>query len=383
MTTQPRDPSQLWTVAGGGPGRRGLWGGRVHLEPEPIRRLPARGAVQASVVFDAEDRVLVADMAGWIQAFSSEGRPLWQRPLEGAVSASPAVDAAKGRVYVGTHLGWVYALSTADGAVLWRQRLPTQSDARIVADLLFLPLAQTVVMSSWGGRYHALEAETGAPERSWDAGISPQAGASADDSGTLYFNRAVRGEGVACVRLAGDGTETVLHRQPEGQRGAGRMLTSASPLVDDTRSVVYFCVNGDLETRVRAWSLREESLLWSREVARFTVATPALCEDGAVVLAGLDGGLRAFDASGTPRFSYATGAEYLLAGPVGDAEGNVFLGDPLGRVHAVDRAGAGRVLFEAPRSIQARPAFDRHGHLHVGCTDRTVIVFRNRLATAD
>lgn len=156
------------------------------------------------------------------------------------------------------------------------------------------------------------------------------------------------------------------------------MVAVAAPVVDEAGGVVYFCVGGDRETRVHAWSLREARLLWSGETPRITVATPALRSDGALVVAGMDGALRSFAPGGSPLFCYATEADYLLAGAVCDADGNAFLGDPLGRVHAVDGAGLGSVLFEAPRSIQARAAFDRQGNLHVPCTDRTVYVFRNQ-----
>ncbi|HNU99433.1 MAG TPA: PQQ-binding-like beta-propeller repeat protein, partial [Verrucomicrobiota bacterium] len=201
MTNRFADGSEVWSAAGGGPGRQGLWDGRVLIESTPVWCLAVKGAVQASVVFDAAGRSLVADMAGWVHAFSVEGRLLWGRQIEGAVSATPAVDTTRDRVFAGTHLGWVYAMRASDGAVLWRQRLPTRSDARIGSDLLLTPGAAEVVSSSWGGRFCALDAGTGQTRRTWDAGLSPQAGASADRRGNLYSMRAVRGEGVVCVRL--------------------------------------------------------------------------------------------------------------------------------------------------------------------------------------
>lgn len=343
-------------------------------------RLPTRGAVQASVVFDPCDRMLVADMSGCVQAFSSEGAPLWQRQLEGAISATPAVDVQDGRVFVGTHLGWVYALNSAEGTVVWRRRLPTKSDARVVSDLMVAPVRRQVVLSSWGGVFHALAVATGLTQQTWDAGIAPQAAASADARGNLYFARAVRGQGVSCVRVGPDGAETLLVRQSEGKRGASRMVVAAAPVLDENRGVIYLITNGDRETTLRAWSAPNDRLLWKQEIPRFTTATPALRADGAIVLAGMDGALRAFSAEGSPILHYPTGAEYLLAGPVSDAEGTVFLGDPLGQVHIVDKAGSGRIVFEAVRSIQARPAFDRLGNLCVPGTDRTVYVFRNQTA---
>jgi outer membrane protein assembly factor BamB len=353
----------------------------VRLDQKPVTRLSAKGALQAAAVFDGENRVLVADLAGWMQAFSPHGRPLWQRQLEGAVSATPAVDVPAGRVFVGTHRGWVYALHAADGTVAWRQRLPTKSDARIVSDLLFVPTSRTVVLSSWGGQFHALDSGTGDTRRSWDAGLSPQAAASADAAGNLYYSRARKGEGAVCVRMTSDSQEQVLQRQAEGKRGASRMVVAAAPVVDEARAVVYFCVGADQETHLHAWSLRQDRLLWTRQAPRMTIATPAVRSDGALMVAGMDGALRSFSPEGSLLYCAKTEADYLLAGPVCDADGTAFFGDPVGQVHAVDREGVGRLLFETPRSLQARPAFDRQGNLHMPCTDRTVYVFRNRLLT--
>jgi outer membrane protein assembly factor BamB len=352
----------------------------VRIASKPARRLAARGAVQASAVFDADNRVFIADMAGWVQAFANARVALWQQQLEGAVSAAPAVDVSAGRVFVGTQTGWVYALATADGSVLWRKRIPTKSDARIVSDLLLLTTQQRVVLSSWGGRFNALEAATGEIGQTWDAGISPQAGASADTSGNCYCLRAVRGEGVAFVRVAPDGAESVLCRQPEGQRGASRMVVAAAPVLDEPRGVAYFTVNRGRDSALHAWSLRDARLLWQRDFPRMIVATPALRPDGALVVAGMDGAVHALAPEGSPLFRYETGAEYLLAGPVCDGAGSTFVGDPLGRLHVIDEGGRGHAVFETPRSLQARPAFGRHGDLHLPGTDRTVCIFQNLAA---
>ncbi len=376
MANNSNSTARVWTAAGGS-GRTGLFPGPVRLAPEPTRRLTARGALQASVIFDDQDRMFLADMAGWVQAFTSQGGLLWQRQLAGGTSASPALDAEGGRVFIGTHAGWVYALQSADGTVLWRRSLPTKSDARILSDLLYLPAQRSVVLSSWGGQFQTLDAASGETKHTWDAGLWPQAGASADAQGHLYCLRARRGEGVAFFRVSPDGKETVLHNQPESRRGAQRMATAAAPVLDESRGVAYFMTNGDRDCEVHAWSLREQRHLWKRGLPRTVMATPALAAAGNLLLADMEGSVHALAPDGTPAFHYVSGADYLLSGPVCSADGHTFVGDPLGRLHVVDRKGAGGPVFEAARSIQARPAFDRQGDLYVPSTDRTVYVFRN------
>jgi len=71
------------------------------IDPKPVRRLTARGAVQASAVFDADDHVFIVDMAGWIQAFTLTGVRLWQHQTGWRGVRHAAVDIGAGRVYVG------------------------------------------------------------------------------------------------------------------------------------------------------------------------------------------------------------------------------------------------------------------------------------------
>jgi len=370
-----------WFMAGGGPARTGLFSGHVRLGRRPVRRLGVRGAVHASPVFNSEGQVFVADMSGAVQAFDRQGGLMWRRQLEGSISSSPAVDLPSGRLFVGTHRGRLYCLNCAGGELLWHVALPSRSDPRIASDLLWVFASGVVVASSWGGRFAALDTDSGQSQQTWDAGISPQAGASADRAGVVYFQRAVAGEGVICGRRTPDGMETVLHREPERERGAGRAVVAAAPVLDEPRGRVYFIVNIDARCDLLAWGLTEQTLQWRGQMPRMVVGTPAIRSDGAIVVAAMDGTLYAFGVDGSALFTYRTGAEYLLAGPVCDGDMNTYLPDPLGRLHVVDRTGTGHPAFEASRSFQGRPAFDAAGHLHVPGTDSCVRVWPNREAT--
>lgn len=352
----------------------------LRLSPAPVRRLAARGAVQAPVVFDGQGNVFVADMAGWVQGFDSNGSPLWQAELTGGISASPAIDIEDRLLFIGTHAGCVHALRTADGAELWRRELPSKADPRILSDLLYLPKQRSVVLSSWGGQFHALDAASGVTRHAWDAGLSPQSGAAIDDAGNILCLRAVKSEGVAFVRVSADGKEEVLHRRAETSRGAQRMTVAAAPVVDQSRGAAYFCANGDRDCELHAWSLRERRHLWKKEIPRTVVATPVLAPAGNLLIAGMDGTLYSIAMDGASVYRYDSGAEYLLSGPVCSPDGRAFLGDPLGRLHVVDPKGSGRTLWESARSIQATPAFDRQGNLYVPSTDRAVHIFENQAA---
>lgn len=374
----PGASGRVWTCAGGGPARTGLYPLPVRLKAKPVRTLRTRGAVQAAVVFDENGRAFVADMAGSLQSFEADGTPRWEQRLDGAISATPTVDPVNGRVFAGTHAGWVCALAAADGAVLWKRPLPTTSDPRITADLLYLPRARQVVVSSWGGRFHALEADSGRSVQDWEAGLYPSAGAAADVEETLYCLRVTRGAGVTLVRRSPDGRETELHREPEGPRGAARIPVTAAPVVDTARGRVWFVANDGRAATLLLWSVAAGGLAGRWTLPCGVQAAPALAPDGAVWVADLAGTLHRFAAETPPReVRYITGAEYLLAAPGSEAGGRCLVGDPLGRLHEVGPDGRGRVLFAAPRAFQAAPGFDPAGNLYLPATDRRVYVFRN------
>ncbi|HRY49395.1 MAG TPA: PQQ-binding-like beta-propeller repeat protein [Candidatus Paceibacterota bacterium] len=378
MSNRQANASVIWTLSGGGSCRTGRFPLPVRPASRPARRISAHGALHASVVFDNQGRCFVADMAGWIQAFSAQGKLLWQSQLDGGISGTPAVDLARDSIYLGTHHGSVFALRNSDGAVLWKQTLPTTTDGRIMADLLLAAPQGWLVVSSWGGKFHAIETSSGAIAHSWDAGFTPQSGASADGQGNLYFLRAVKGGGVLLVRISPTGLETILHRQPEGNREARRTIVVASPVLDEMTRTIYWVANQEQEGVLLACSMDDDQIRWQQRFPRAIVATPALGANGQIWVADLDGAVRLLQSDGSLRASYSTGADYLLAGPVTDADGQAWIADPLGQLHALDSRGRGRIVYEAPRSIQARPAFDREGNLYVATTDPKVLVFQNR-----
>jgi outer membrane protein assembly factor BamB len=184
--------------------------------------------------------------------------------------------------------------------------------------------------------------------------------------------------GVQLLRVDLDGKESVLHQHAEAKRAANRLLVAACPVIDPERRVVYFVTNGDRDGMLHAWSVPDQRLKWSEPFPSAIRAAPTVASDGSIVVADLAGWVHALAPDRTRRYRYATGGEYLLAGGVCDQRGTVFIGDPLGVVHAIPSHGGGKPLWETTGAIQARPAFDAEGNLYVPATDRQVLVFANR-----
>jgi outer membrane protein assembly factor BamB len=65
--------------------------------------------------------VFIGDRSGAVQAIDADGKQKWKAYTGGAIYYSPAV--SRGRVYVGSADGWVYAFEAATGRRLWRFRV--------------------------------------------------------------------------------------------------------------------------------------------------------------------------------------------------------------------------------------------------------------------
>lgn len=362
-----------WSVSGGDNSRRGQGGTKAVIGSKPRLKLKTRGAIHASPVFDEAGRCLVADMAGWVQAFAPDGRQAWQVQLDSAISSTPAVGLKQGRLFAGTHRGSVYALETSSGATLWRKTVPSKTDPRILSDILHLERSQLVVLSSWGGQFVALDAESGQERFTWAAGVYPSSAAAADAQENVYCIRAVDDRGVECVRVDTAGKEQVLHREPADDRGVRRALVAAGPIIDAAQDLVCFVLNRKKSAELLGIS-RSGEVRWRRNVPFTVQAVPTLQRDGSFLLTDLAGAVLGFGPEGGLALRHETGCEYLLGAAVANADGAAYLGDPWGRIHQVDPDGTVRILFEAPRSIQGRPSFDSAGRLYVPCTDRSVYV---------
>jgi outer membrane protein assembly factor BamB len=366
--------SRVWRLAGGSAARQGCFPETVTPPLRLRRTIHVHASVKTSVVFDGSGTAFVADLAGGLRAFRADGSLRWHADLRAGMSATPAVAADDTRVFAATHAGWVYALDAQSGEILWTHAVPTQSDPRILSDLLYEPRSQTLVLSSWGGRWLRLASVTGELLGTWEAGIYPQSAAASDPQGRLYLLRAVRDTGIEFVRVDRQNHETLIHREPETPRGAGRALVAAAPVVDPVARVVTCVLNRDRESVLQRWSLDAGETQWRCTLPAAVQATPAQRADGTLLVADLAGTLHAVDAEGRHRWRYASGCEYLLASAVADRTGLCWLGDPLGQWHRIQPDGTGDVLLVNPRSIEAQASVSPAGEMFLPVADGQIHV---------
>lgn len=353
-------------MAGGGGARLNRWFGSEAPAGRPEGVLPVRGTVKSTPVTGADGSVYVAGADGRVRSFDTDGRLRWEQELAGGVKAAPALDDSGQRLFVGTVRGEVVALSAGTGELCWRAVLPTESDPRILSDLLWVPGGTDgwLWVSSWAGAFIELEAGEGRQRSRWSAGMFPQSAAAATEAGEVFFLRAVERRGVELVRVA-QGEAAVWDWVPEGARGARRTLVAAGPVVAAEQGVVVAAANRDRDARLVAVGLADGRCRWETALPACVGAPLAVGTDGAVYVADLAGQVSAIDPEGRLRWRTDTGCEYLLAGPVVDGAGNVWVGDPWGRLLQITPEGRCRAVHSWQCSIEAAAGFDPLGRLRI------------------
>ncbi len=110
----------------------------------------------------ASGHIIIADEAGLIQALDpGDGAVVWQQPLRFPVFTGMA--SAAGRIFVSTTRGTLFALSAANGTMLWTYTHQDKS-ARLATAATD---ASTVVFGATDGTVTALEADSGRALWQW------------------------------------------------------------------------------------------------------------------------------------------------------------------------------------------------------------------------
>lgn len=285
-----------------------------------------------------------------------------------SVWSSPAVDEARGVLYIGTGQAYglpaparsdsLVALDVRTGDELWHRQftagdawsvvLPSGLDADVgaVPNLFTVDGTDAVGVGDKAGTYRALDRETG--DVLWEAPLTPgglQGGVMASAAvagGTIFVASNDTSQDADLVALDADTGDEAW------RTGVGAHVTGP---VSWANGVLYLA---DDSGRIAAYDAADGSLLWSHEVA-FPAAGGISVADGTVFAGwgwwlagepdGADGGVVAFRIGGAPAGS-DTGSGSGMASGTGDDDG---ADDDVGRTvyaercascHGSDGAGA-------------------------------------------
>ncbi|HJK92003.1 MAG TPA: PQQ-binding-like beta-propeller repeat protein, partial [Polyangiaceae bacterium LLY-WYZ-15_(1-7)] len=316
------------------------------------------GRITAQPVVGPEGRIYVGSHDGYLYALSPYGQQEWRVSLGGPIYSTPLVD-ADGHLYVGSDAG-VFTSLDASGEIRWR--LDTEGDADTGAVLS----PEGLVHFAAGQDLWAVKPD-GTVEWRFRANGKIFTTPAVDEDGTVY----VGSQDDHLYAVAADGRLRWSYRT-EGDN-------DSSPVIGDD-GTIYF---GSDDHKVYALT-RDGALRWSTDLEGMVRAPIGLSLDGAV-LAGVFGPrprVVSLDASsGDVRWYFpVTVADTteigVASGPLVDREGSIYFGAHDDYLYSLAPTGELRWVFEAAADVDSSPVLTPEGVLVFGSDDKQVYALR-------
>ncbi len=301
-------------------------------ELTPARRGAYRPVENAVAAVDAErGRIYVGSESGRLFALGFDGRSLYRFELHEPIESEPALDPVKQELYFGNERGELYAMDAAVGKILWRR----EGDAAIRQRPVLLPDAVLVITEE-----DAIEAFSRADGRLlWRYAREPLEGfLVAGHSGLTLTddNRVLAGfnDGLVVALDALDGSvkweRNTSLEVPEAEPGRPRYIdVDTTPALIDGQVFVASFGGG-----LYALDLNNGSVIW-REPDWTGITSLATTPDGALILVSADRGVVRFDINARAA-SWVKALERGSFGVPELFEGMVVVGDSRGSLVALD-----------------------------------------------
>ncbi|MEW6490923.1 MAG: PQQ-binding-like beta-propeller repeat protein, partial [Thermodesulfobacteriota bacterium] len=316
-------------------------------------------------------RVYVGGHDGYVYALDgATGEMLWEFPTRGRVGSTPAVHGD--RVFVGSSDGYLYALRAGDGSVAWK----TPSGRGTFRHLSYGGIRSSpavalglVLAGGCDGRVRALDERTGALRWILDGGTEGVYSSPALAGETLFVGTdGLRQSALLAVDAR---TGTVLWRFPTSTQ------IFSTPAV--AGGAVYFHARNDHVYALRA---EDGGLLWKTpapslqsEAAAFqdmAKSSPAVAE--AAVYVGVDRELVALDRE-TGRVLWRTPTQGRVDSSPLVVGSTVYVGSDDRSVYGLDAGtGAVRWTYATGARVSVSPSA-AHGLLLIGSNDGSLYAF--------
>jgi len=305
------------------------------------------------------DRLYVGDLSGTFYALSrADGSVVWTSDREGALSDSSAYH-HDGTVYVGSGGGNVYAFEAESGEERWTYESPSAvTSSPVVAD-------DTVYVGRNDGELLALDADDGAVR--WQVSLD----------GPVYSDlRYAAVEDAVLVSTSGGGVHArdAATGRALWSQSFGVAVGSSSPVVDEDRGLVYFAAN-----ELMALSIGSGRSAWGTSFYGASTGSSPAFDGDRVYVGGGDGTVYAVS---RPDGMLATAADWefqtwdvSIAGDLTVAGGQLLAATIDGELYVLE-AASGRELstVELPCELRSSPVV-ADGEVYVAGCNGTMLGF--------
>jgi outer membrane protein assembly factor BamB len=333
---------------------------------ELVWSFETRGPITAQAVVGDDGTVYVGSHDGFFYAITSYGQEVWKVRLDGLdgrggeprIYATAAID-ADGNIFVGSDADTFFSIS-ARGEVRWR--LATEGDADTGATVG----PDGTVYFAAGASLYAV-APGGVVKWRFEAREKIYSTPAVDDDGTVY----VGSQDDHLYALDGEGRV----RWSYETRGDN----DSSPVIADDGTLLFGSDDGNVYALTRDGALR-----WAAPMDGYVRAPVGLALDGSVIVGvfGPRPRVVSLDAE-TGRESWffsvtlADSAEIgISSGPIVDRLGHVYVGAHDDYLYSLSPSGQLRWIFETDGDIDASPVIAPDGTLYVGSDDGRLYALR-------
>ena len=334
------------------------------------------GSIDASPVIAPDGTIYIASTDNRLYAFSPEGDLRWTFTAQENIFSTPSLG-NDGTIYLADLTGRYYALNP-DGTQKWVHPLLEGSDRRVVASPLVGADGRSY-LGSWNNYFYAL---TSGGAEAWKVKLEGMISspASMDPEGNIFLATMDDWEDtetewddlrLAVYKFSSGSSAPVWKFNETIDLHRNRII--AATAIDYDRGQLYVGVSKESSGGLYALQWSDGSKKFETQLPKGIVSSPAIGADGTIYVGCLDGKLYAVDwVTAGVKWSFSTGAYYILGSPTVDAAGTIYIGDSDGVLHALSPGGQELWRFSANSNIASAPAIGNNGTLYLTSYDGSV-----------
>jgi outer membrane protein assembly factor BamB len=335
-------------------------------------------SIEASPVISPDGTIYVASTDGYLYAFSNRGLLKWAFAAKESIYATPAVG-PDGTVFFADLAGWYYAVHP-DGTPKWAQALAGGAlERRVISPPVVADSGQSYV-AAWNDCLYAFGADG---KLLWEYAFEGEGQISAapvlDAAGNVFVATHDPGNKnrIAVFKFAPD-SPTVLWKFSD-DLGVDRNRIISSPAVDAARNRLYVGAAREYDGCLYAINTADGRPAYLTGFPKGIVSSPAIARDGSVYIGCLDGNVYALDPdTGNYRWTFFTGAEFVMGSPTIDGTDVIYVGDSDGVLHSLSRTGQELWRYALKSNIVSAPAIADDGTLYITSYDSTLYAVGER-----
>jgi outer membrane protein assembly factor BamB len=341
------------------------------IAPRLIWSYRTQASIDASPVISREGTIYLASTDNGLYALTPSGQLKWKFTARESIFSTPTL-APDGSILFADLAGWYYAVKP-DGSLKWSRALSGGSvERRAVASPAVAANGQSYI-GAWNDQFYSLDSEG---TLLWQIPIGGDgqitASPALDSAGNVYLAAHDSSDKNRIAVFKFEPGSTLVWKFTD-DLGVDRNRIISSPAVDTSSGLLYIGASRSEDGCLYGLSLTDGSQVFKAILPRGIVSSPAIAAGGTVYVGCLDGKIYALDGStGESRWSFSSGAYFVLGSPSIDGFGRIFFGDSDGVIHALTPWGTEIWSYAAQSNISSAPAIAQDGTLYVTSYDSTL-----------